>query len=644
MENNKGKILWKGNKQSGITLVALVVTIVVLLILAGVSIRLVLDNNGIITRAGDASSRSKEESAKEKVELMLSDYYMESLGGEKDLVSFLEGQEGVDSVTDNGDGTITVEIDGYEVVVDTSKLEVTSCEKSGGVRPEAEYAIYQTTGDATVDGTTYTEVVVTVKVTNKSSLGSVDEIKMTDSKGNEITKENNVIGDNTADASFKVSKNGKFTVTIKATTDGIQKTKTMVVTVSGKITVTEFDRNKTEGKIEVVFIDMDNKIISSPLEPKLVGNMKPIKLNAEGTDFEEVQKSNWGYNYVAGQGTQENTQSIWANAKTSDGSMFVWIPRYAYKITYYDTDGTTVLGYSNADGIVDADGNVIKENDEAIQTTGDYIVHPAFTSNAAIGGGFDDGSGKGVTGLWVGKFETTGTANEPTVKPGTTILRKTINVQYKSGKNATFGETVTINSHMAKNSEWGAVAYLAHSQYGTNGKKVEQNTKTASTSGGTSTISTIYTDYVNNSTTHNAYGVYDLNGGAWEYVASYVNNGGNNLSTYGGTTAGDLYGATDEERATSTAYKTVYSGQGSSSTDYATNANMKGDAVYETSNSLSSNSNSWFAAFLLFPYSKGPFFFRGGYFNSSSAGTFFSSGTGGSASSGYNGFRVCLAF
>ena len=637
---NKCKIFRKGNGKAGITLVALVVTIVVLLILAGVSIRLVLDNNGIITRAGDASSRSKEGSAKEKVELMLSDYYMESLG----LISFLEGQEGVDSVTDNGDGTITVEIDGYEVTVDTSKLEVTSCEKSGGIRPEAEYGIYQTTGEATVDGTTYTEVVVTVKVTNKSSLGSVDEIKMIDSKGNEITKESTVIGDNSADASFKVSKNGKFTVTIKGTTDGIQKTKTMTVTVNGKITVTEFDRYKTEGKIEVVFIDMDNKIISSPLEPKLIGNMKSIKLNSEGTDFEEVEKSNWGYNYVAGQGTQENTQSIWANAKTNDGSMFVWIPRYAYKITYYDTDGTTVLGYSNADGIVDVDGNVIQENGTGIQTVGDYIVHPAFTSNAAIGGGFNDGSGKGVTGLWVGKFETTGTADNPTVKPGVTTLRsQNINAQYQTGKSATFGETVTINSHMAKNSEWGAVAYLAHSQYGTNGKKVAKNTQNYTTSGGTSTISTIYTTYVNNSTTHNAYGIYDLNGGAWENVASYVNNGGTYLSTNGGTTAGDLYGATDYERATSTAYKTVYSGNGTQATDYATSASMKGDAVYETSNSLSSARGSWFAAYSIFPSSGYPFFYRGGRYINSYAGTFcFDFSNGGE--SGDSGFHVCLAF
>ena len=44
----------KNKKQSGITLVALVVTIVVLLILAGVSINLVLGENGLITQAKEA--------------------------------------------------------------------------------------------------------------------------------------------------------------------------------------------------------------------------------------------------------------------------------------------------------------------------------------------------------------------------------------------------------------------------------------------------------------------------------------------------------------------------------------------------------------------------------------------------------------
>ena len=57
----KKKKLKKGNE--GITLVALVVTIVVLLILAGISLNLVLGENGIITRAQEA----RDETAQAKV-------------------------------------------------------------------------------------------------------------------------------------------------------------------------------------------------------------------------------------------------------------------------------------------------------------------------------------------------------------------------------------------------------------------------------------------------------------------------------------------------------------------------------------------------------------------------------------------------
>ena len=66
----------KNNK--GITLVALVVTIVVLLILAGVSINLVLGNNGIIAKAKDAETKSAEASQND-------------LKGMNGLVSEMEG-------------------------------------------------------------------------------------------------------------------------------------------------------------------------------------------------------------------------------------------------------------------------------------------------------------------------------------------------------------------------------------------------------------------------------------------------------------------------------------------------------------------------------------------------------------------------
>ena len=53
-------------KEKGITLVALVVTIVVLLILAGVSISLVLDQNGIINKAKGARTEYQNAANYEK--------------------------------------------------------------------------------------------------------------------------------------------------------------------------------------------------------------------------------------------------------------------------------------------------------------------------------------------------------------------------------------------------------------------------------------------------------------------------------------------------------------------------------------------------------------------------------------------------
>ena len=49
------------------------------------------------------------------------------------------------------------------------------------------------------------------------------------------------------------------------------------------------------------------------------------------------------YDYTKPLDGSENTESRWANAVTEDGSYWVWIPRYAYKVTYYtDSTKTTV--------------------------------------------------------------------------------------------------------------------------------------------------------------------------------------------------------------------------------------------------------------------------------------------------------------
>ena len=97
----------------GITLIALVVTIVVLLILAGVSINLVLDNNGIIQKGKDAKSATIVADEKSKVEMAYVSAAINKLG---DTVTSEELQDELDKltgdgktvVTTNGDGTLNV--------------------------------------------------------------------------------------------------------------------------------------------------------------------------------------------------------------------------------------------------------------------------------------------------------------------------------------------------------------------------------------------------------------------------------------------------------------------------------------------------------------------------------------------------------
>ncbi len=68
----------KSNK--GITLVALVITIIVLLILAGVSISLVVGDNGVLTQAQNASQKTDLASAKSALEMTLTSITSEFLG------------------------------------------------------------------------------------------------------------------------------------------------------------------------------------------------------------------------------------------------------------------------------------------------------------------------------------------------------------------------------------------------------------------------------------------------------------------------------------------------------------------------------------------------------------------------------------
>ena len=68
---------FKTKEEKGITLIALVITIIVLLILAGVTIATLTGDNGILTQADNAKTRNDEATAKEQINLAVMGSYGE---------------------------------------------------------------------------------------------------------------------------------------------------------------------------------------------------------------------------------------------------------------------------------------------------------------------------------------------------------------------------------------------------------------------------------------------------------------------------------------------------------------------------------------------------------------------------------------
>ena len=339
--------------------------------------------------------------------------------------------------------------------------------------------------------------------------------------------------------------------------------------------------------------------------PKLGSGMTPIKWNGSSWVNTTGSDKDW-YDY---------TSKKWANAKTSDGSMWVWIPRYAYSITSgYHSSSAGNIDVEFMKGLTNETSTGRKSFNNA-SGQGKWNIHPAFNY------------GQTVSGIWVAKFEASNSGGKIKVEPGVQSWRSiTVNDIYTNCLNY----NKTLNSHMMKNDEWGAVAYLSKSKYGKNAE-VDINSDSSYYTGGGS--GNAYVTNVGQSTTGTVHGVYDMSGGAWEYVAAYVNNGNSNLTNYGSSLVnGDAK------------TKNVYSKGSSDSRDnnYSANSGKYGDAVYETSANGNSSSSSWYGDYSSFPYTSIPFFRRGGYCNDgTNAGVFsFSYYTGYSYS--YYSFRPVL--
>ena len=159
----------KFKQNKGITLIALVITIVILIILATISINVTL-NGGIINKATEASESTNRAKAEEKVKMMLPDYRIEKItNGPITLEEYMNKQKEkgeLDEVTNNGDGTITVETEGYEVTIADDEETIIRVEKAGGVQPDFETTVTKTNGDSLPPDEKETEKAITVNIKN----------------------------------------------------------------------------------------------------------------------------------------------------------------------------------------------------------------------------------------------------------------------------------------------------------------------------------------------------------------------------------------------------------------------------------------------------------------------------------------------
>ena len=214
----------KLKSKKGITLVALVVTIVVLLILAGVSINAVLGDNGIIKKANQAASVTKEAEVKEAINRTILEFYLTN--DYETLEDFLKAKvtEGkIDSVTKNADGTLTVKKGEYSVTVE-NKTNSSGGSSSGGSTGGETQTPEITIGEAKV-------------VANSDGTGSAITDAASVYLGNTIyiTFSHSITGGTTTvdkTIPYAVTANGTYTFTVTGTVNGKSYTKNVSVTVN----------------------------------------------------------------------------------------------------------------------------------------------------------------------------------------------------------------------------------------------------------------------------------------------------------------------------------------------------------------------------------------------------------------------------
>ena len=401
----------------------------------------------------------------------------------------------------------------------------------------------------------------------------------------------------------------------------------------------------TDKKDVPIYIKYKQDIITVDLAEGMIPvkydeNIGWIKTTSEDPEWYDYNNKKWA-NVVLEDSTFEGQ----VLDESKPYSMLVYIPRYAYKITsgwHSDKTGTIDIKFIDNE---DKDYTGItydKTYKQAIEgiSSGDsmnnFVVHPAFN--------YGNNNENKLNGIWVGKFESSNTNCTTDIETGQKVTSwryATINdlfpkVISMNNTGNIYGLSNDVDPHIIKNTEWGMILYLTWSEYG-QGTEITMNDNANFLTGGGN-----YKNNINQTTTGNIYGIYDINGGAWEKTASYVDNEyvrNKNSSQYIWNKA-----LIDTVNEGNTRYADVYEVGISDGRqpNYLANAERYGDAIYEVS-SLGYGTTSWNTAMSNFPYNTGAFFVKGSCINDAiaSTGLFYSGSTIGGYGTSHS-FRIAI--
>ena len=438
--------------------------------------------------------------------------------------------------------------------------------------------------------------------------------------------------------------------------------------------------SQTKTTCTVNFVTRYTEDILNGTDPVLKDELIPVTIDHDGVVHKANIQEKW-YEYGKQQWANavilENESTVYQNGEeipeSNIESYFVWIPRYQYKLfDMGNYEGLTTI--ENKPQIIDVQFGLetTVDSDSSCKTpmesgesgncsVGKYMTHPAFISFESIG-------------MWVGKFETgykgatqaseaeqnVNDASKVQIKPNVYSWR---GIQVANAYLNSYNYKRNLDSHMMKNTEWGAVAYLQHSAYGSHTSVRINNHSSYKTGysylndvsvfGDDESVTTIWNTEigVGASTTGNISGIYDMNGGGIEFVMGAMMNeegipcsGRERLYT-SGFDGPYCYSPGKVEGGISWPPKRYYDTYLYASVFEKYNRRILGDSTGEMGPFEVKNSHpisSWYSTISYFVYYELSWFVRGAHYNAGMNGGIFSfHHANGGAGGGYS-FRVVL--